>query len=183
MKKKLANFFTFLRIAVIFPIVLLFFINTKLSQFFALIVFVIGALSDFFDGYFARKYNSVSDFGKFIDPVADKLFVVGCLFSLSYFQYLSIFGIVFAIIISMREIFISEFRELYLNKNINIPVSSLSKKKTTFQMIGIGFLFSQNIIWNKFYMQLLGESLLFLAMILGITTSYQYFCKVNSSNE
>ena len=107
---------------------------------FALIVFVIASLTDLFDGKIARKYNLITNFGKFMDPLADKLLVCAALISLDYVfakgEYpFSVIYTVSVIIIISRELFISGFRILAADQNVVLAAGWWGKVKTVLQMV------------------------------------------------
>lgn len=117
-------------------IVVLLYINSAFTRSLALILFIVGCLSDFIDGYYARKYNLVSDFGKFIDPVADKILVISTLLMLVELRELSA---VVVIIVIMRELAVDGLRLVALSSKSKkvISASPLGKIKTTLQMLAI----------------------------------------------
>jgi len=130
-KHQIPNALTIFRIILI-PI----FIYCALNDFFilTLIVFVVAALTDTFDGLIARKFGYVSNFGKIVDPLADKLLVASALIIFSYW------GIVFwwlTAIILLREIFLTIYRELLKKKGIFLAANQYGKIKTTTQMVTI----------------------------------------------
>ncbi len=130
-KHQIPNALTVFRIILI-PI----FIYCALNDFFilTLIVFVVAALTDTFDGVIARKFGYVSNFGKIVDPLADKLLVASALIIFSYW------GIIFwwlTAIILLREIFMTIFRELLKKKGIFLAANKYGKIKTTTQMVTI----------------------------------------------
>ena len=107
----------------------------------ALIVFVIASLTDLFDGKIARKYNLITNFGKFMDPLADKLLVcaalisLDALFTVDKFYKGSVWFTVSVIIIISREIFISGFRILAADQNVVLAAGWWGKVKTVLQMV------------------------------------------------
>ena len=104
-----------------------------------LIIFVLACLTDFFDGYLARKKNFKSNFGKVLDPIADKLLIITvCVLIIIYFgKIIGLVVIAFYIII-IREIIVSLLRFNLVDENKSIDVSLLSKYKTFIQMLAIG---------------------------------------------
>lgn len=100
----------------------------------ALVIFLIASISDFFDGYLARKMNLVSNFGKFMDPTADKLLVYSALF---IFVQRGDMSSIFVTIIVSRDFMINTMRSIAVEKNIVVPAMWSGKIKTTVQMIGI----------------------------------------------
>lgn len=103
----------------------------------ALAVFIIASVTDFLDGYIARKYNMISNFGKFMDPLADKLLVCSALICLLALGRINVFLV---LIIIARDFIISGFRLVASDKGVVIAANMWGKVKTTMQMIMIGFM-------------------------------------------
>lgn len=105
-------------------------------------IFIIAALTDFLDGYIARKYNLVTNLGKLLDPMADKLLVVSALLLLVADKTIpSPYGVIIAILIIGRELLISTFRQIAASKNYVMAADKVGKLKTIFQDIAIpGFI-------------------------------------------
>jgi CDP-diacylglycerol--glycerol-3-phosphate 3-phosphatidyltransferase len=176
-KKNLANTMTFLRIVLIIPLLIATGMKTYEAPLMAFLFFTLGATTDYLDGFFARKYESVTRFGIFFDPVADKLFVVGSLCALMFFQYMSLIGAASSCIIILREIFISSLREFSSAYQLNLSVTRLAKWKTTVQLLGIGSLYGGKVSPYSLSIQYIGEGLLTLAAVLSVVSSYHYFKK------
>lgn len=100
----------------------------------ALTIFIVASLTDFFDGYLARKNNQITNFGKFMDPLADKLLVCSALICLSYMNKINIY---ITLLIIAREFIISGIRLIAAEKGFVIAASYWGKIKTVTQMIGI----------------------------------------------
>ena len=168
------NFLTLLRIGVI-PILIVCLLKT--SQTAHLIgagCFMIACLTDYLDGYLARVYLQTTRLGEFLDPFADKLLIVSTLFLLAGLNYLSLFSLIPALIIVCREMFISALREfLSSHKQLTLPVTSLAKWKTTFQMIALTILLVRHE--TPLWIGSIGEWLLWIAAGLAIWTGLQYF--------
>jgi cardiolipin synthase len=138
-------------------------------------IFIIAAITDWFDGFLARRWNEVSAFGAFLDPVADKLLVAGVLLLL---LQLDRTNFVIAFIIIGREITISALREwmAQIGASKSVAVSSIGKIKTAAQMVAIPMLLygqpigSLDILW-------LGQHLLEIAAILTIWSMLYYLQK------
>ena len=135
--KNLPNILTLSR--VIFLPLLLFMIlssNFQLNMY-SVVLFIAISFTDFLDGFIARNQGSTSDFGKMLDPIADKLLVVGVLTSLMITGTIEHLNIIPALLIISREIFISGLREFAANSKLEntIEVSNIGKIKTTLQMI------------------------------------------------
>lgn len=103
----------------------------------ALAVFIIASVTDFLDGYIARKYNMISNFGKFMDPLADKLLVCSALICLLALGRINVFLV---LVIIARDFIISGFRLVASDKGVVIAANMWGKVKTTMQMIMIGFM-------------------------------------------
>ncbi len=140
-KLNAANILTLIRIAAIPVVVICFFSPLPYARPIAGIVFGIAAITDLFDGYVARRYQQVSRFGEFLDPVADKLMVAIVLVLLVQ-QDPDWYVDIIAIIIIGREITISALREWMatIGERANVAVSWGGKIKTTLQMFGIAFM-------------------------------------------
>jgi len=167
----LPNILTLSRIATLPILIGLLFVPEIWAAWTALALYVLSALTDFLDGWIARKQNIVSEFGTFLDPISDKIFVVSLLFVLVGIGRLPEFWIIAPIIIVIRELLVSGLREFLGPKNVKLPVSKLAKWKTTFQMLALGFL-----IIGPFapYALITGQWLLALAAALTLITGWGY---------
>jgi CDP-diacylglycerol--glycerol-3-phosphate 3-phosphatidyltransferase/cardiolipin synthase len=144
-KLNLPNILTLFRIAAIPAVVICFYSPLPNARPIAAILFGIAAVTDFIDGWVARRYGQSSRFGEFLDPVADKLMVATVLVMLVQAQS-GWFEDVIAMIIIGREITISALREWMatIGERANVKVDITGKIKTTLQMFGIGFM-----VWEK----------------------------------
>ncbi|TFW14895.1 CDP-diacylglycerol--glycerol-3-phosphate 3-phosphatidyltransferase [Massilia arenosa] len=174
-------FLTWLRVALIPLVVGVYYLPTHWlpvadRNLAATAVFIVAALTDWFDGYLARKWNQTSAFGAFLDPVADKLMVAGALIVLTQLGRVS--GIVAFIIIG-REITISALREwmAQLGASKSVAVSSLGKIKTTAQMIAIPMLLFHDPLFVWIDTQLWGEYLIWIAAVLTVWSMFYYLQK------
>ena len=158
----------------IFVSVLLFF-NSNLAVIIALILFILGSLSDALDGAFARRRSSQSKFGAFLDPIADKFLVFLVLISLVYQRESTIIFVITILIIS-REIFIMSLREWMANSlnGKTLGVSSLGKTKTILQMSGISMLIATPIIPLSYYFEL-SIVVLIIGTLFGYFSAFKYF--------
>ena len=140
MKKHVPNILTTFRIVLV-PVFLwlIFFYQGENNITLATIVFIVASITDYFDGMLARKFNVISDFGKLMDPLADKLLVISSLLAMSF--YMDLISTYVTIVIIIREVVISYFREYYARKKIIIPANIWGKIKTFVQMISIGIIF------------------------------------------
>ncbi|WP_404402775.1 CDP-diacylglycerol--glycerol-3-phosphate 3-phosphatidyltransferase [Pelagibacterium halotolerans] len=174
---KLPNWLTYGRIAAI-PIIILFILGGHPAlRWFALILYIAAAVTDFFDGYLARKYGSVSPIGRMLDPIADKLLVGALLLVFCFDGTFGIWDLIPATIILLREIFVSGLREFMGNEKIVVPVSMLAKYKTTVQLVAIGMLIAEPLIYGT---REVSDILLWLAAALTAFTGWQYFQGVSS---
>lgn len=174
MLTKLPNLLTLFRIAAIPGIVALFFMASDLGQWLACGLFGVAAITDFFDGYLARAYGQQSSFGRFLDPVADKLLVASALLMSTGFGQISGLTILPAVVILCREILVSGLREFLAGLQIGVPVSTLAKWKTTIQMFAIGFLIVGDTGPAILPTQVIGELGLWVAAVLTLITGYDY---------
>jgi CDP-diacylglycerol--glycerol-3-phosphate 3-phosphatidyltransferase len=131
-----------LRIALIPLLIIVFQTQTMYYKELSTFIFFVAAVTDFFDGYLARKYEVVSSFGKLFDPAADKLLVTVSLILLAI-AYQEIWITLASLIIISREILMSSFREWIATSDLetSVSVSLIGKWKTTLQMLAIGSFF------------------------------------------
>lgn len=172
--KDLPNILTFSRILIIPPLLYLIFMSEAWASWTALGIYTYACVTDFVDGYLARKMKTTSPIGKFLDPIADKLLVSSVLLSLASLDRLDGFVFIAALAILMREIFVSGLREYLGPKNIQIHVSQLAKWKTTLQMLCLGFLIMAEHAPHWIPSLLIGEVLISIAAVLSIITAWDY---------
>jgi CDP-diacylglycerol--glycerol-3-phosphate 3-phosphatidyltransferase len=145
---------------------------------------LLAGLSDYFDGFYARKYDVVSNFGKIIDPIADKLLVIGVLLALASENMLDYnYSFIAALIIILREVLISGLRESMSSYNISLEVSLLAKWKTAIQLLACGsFLVwrSDILLYEIKLLGLISYTMLWFAAIITIITGIEYILKINS---
>lgn len=139
----------------------------------ATIVFIVAAVTDWFDGFLARRWNQTSAFGAFLDPVADKLMVAGALLVLVHLDRVDHF---IAFIIIGREIAISALREwmAQIGASRSVAVSSLGKIKTAAQMSAIPMLLFHDRLFGVIDTQLMGQAFLYIAAILTVWSMFYY---------
>ncbi len=135
-----ANILTLSRIAAIPLVVACFWLDRGWSQWLSMGLFVAAAITDYFDGYIARRYHQISRLGRFLDPIADKLLVAAALLMLVDLGPLSGIHVLAALIILAREILVSGLREFLAELRVGLPVSQLAKWKTAVQMVAIALL-------------------------------------------
>lgn len=184
----IANWLTLLRIILTF--VFMFFLSFPFqgvwvlwAKVLSLVIFIFAALSDFFDGLIAQKRNMVTDFGKLMDPIADKILVLAAFAAFVQMQLIDAW--MFVIIVS-REILITSLRLFALNKGKVLSAAKMGKHKTVSQMVAIfsilGFIvvkevmltyFTWNPSWEKFFRQGIYVFMLFtVALTLYSGVSY-----------
>jgi CDP-diacylglycerol--glycerol-3-phosphate 3-phosphatidyltransferase len=142
-----ANRLTILRIFLAFICVFCILENTFFSLILAVIFFLIAAASDYFDGKLARRYKLVSDLGKLLDPVADKILIIGVFLA---FLQIHIISAVMVGLIMLREFTITGFRLLVLNRKVVLEAKRFGKHKTVSQIVGIMVIFLMLIIEKEF---------------------------------
>lgn len=172
---------TWLRVALIPLVVGVFYLpDTWLTPFekgiASTAIFVIAAVTDWFDGFLARRWNETSAFGAFLDPVADKLMVAGALIEL---VHLNRVGTLIAFIIIGREIAISALREwmAQIGASKSVAVHSVGKIKTTAQMIAIPMLLYYDTIFGIVDTRFWGHILLIVASVLTLWSMFYYLRK------
>ena len=142
----------------------------------ALAVFIIAAVTDFFDGYYARIWNQQSAFGRMLDPIADKLLVSSCLLMLAADETIKGWSLWAAIVILCREILVSGLREYLADLKVSVPVTRLAKWKTTIQMVAIAVLLAAPALDKIIpYSTETGIILLWIAALITLYTGYGYF--------
>ena len=170
------NILTVSRIVII-PVVLAFiWWDGVWGNWLAFAAYTYACVTDFFDGYLARAWHQQSAFGRFLDPIADKLLVAGVLFMLVGVESVSGVHILPAAVILCREILVSGLREFLAEARVGLPVSLLAKWKTTIQMLALGFLIVGHVgpdfgfatTWE------IGMYGLWIAALITIVTGYDY---------
>ncbi len=142
MRWNLPNILTVLRLLAAPAVAIIFIlVHRPYADWIALTLFVVAALTDFLDGYLARRWKQESNFGRMLDPIADKAMVVIALTVLTALSQLAYWVVIPAVIIMFREIFVSGLREFLGDRASLLKVTKLAKWKTTFQMIAIATLF------------------------------------------
>lgn len=154
-KKYLPNELTILRIILTFIFIIFIFLPGIKARIFAFILFGLASLTDFYDGRLARKYNLVSDFGKLMDPIADKILVLGAFLAFVQMQLIPAWMVM---IIILRESFITGFRLVALRQHKVLAAEEAGKHKTVSQIVTIFvillFLIFKELmlggsLWNK----------------------------------
>tara|TARA_B100000886_G_C20358196_1_gene463991 strand:+ start:72 stop:611 length:540 start_codon:yes stop_codon:yes gene_type:complete len=172
MISNILNLITLSRILCAIAIYLFLFLDANYLA--ALVIFFIASLSDFFDGYIARKTNSESVLGEILDPIADKLLIVFVLIGLSVNLNSFLIGFISAVIIS-REIWVAALRDINSrnNQSEKTKVTFLAKIKTAIQMFAIlMYLFGLTI--NNMMVLFFADIILLIALLVTIQTGFQY---------
>ncbi|MDA9748590.1 CDP-diacylglycerol--glycerol-3-phosphate 3-phosphatidyltransferase [Pelagibacteraceae bacterium] len=170
----LSNILTLIRILVIPIIVICIYLKNPFFGWTAFILFCLASITDYFDGYIARIRNEVTNFGTFLDPIADKLLVASVILILTSKGVIANWETIPALIILLREITVSGLREYLAGIKISIPVSRIAKFKTLFQLCALALLIlseSLNEVWVIIF---LGKIFLWIAGLLTLYTAYDY---------
>ncbi len=166
----LPNKLTIFRVILIpFFVVLLLFDITAYDKWIALAIFIIASLTDFLDGHIARKYNLVTNFGKFMDPLADKLLVCSAMICLVELSRIPAWVV---IVIIAREFIISGFRLVASDNGVVIAASYWGKFKTVFQMVMICLM-----IADLPPLALVTQIVMWVALVLTVVSLVDYLIK------
>ena len=171
----LPNLLTLSRILAMPLVVATFYLAAPLGPWIGCAIFALAGFTDWLDGKLARAWQQQSEWGKFLDPIADKILVSATLLMLVATQRISPWAVLPALVILCREILVSGLREHLAGLRVKVPVTSLAKWKTAVQLVAIGVLLvgdsGPEIVHAKF----LGEGLLWIAAGFTLVTGYQYF--------
>ena len=169
------NLLTVFRILSIPIIILCLLPQTVFFNWVALIFYGLACITDFFDGFLARRFSVESTFGKFFDPVADKILVISVIFILVAISKIDGLLIYPSLIIIIREVLVSGLRDSAPNDLSNLNVTKLSKVKTLLQMFSLAFL----IIGEDFKLIkglfMIGQIGIWISSLITIYTGYTYF--------
>ena len=157
MTLNLPNILTILRLAAAPGVVVMFlYFARPWADWFALVLFIVAALTDFLDGYLARAWKQESKLGAMLDPIADKAMVIIALVVITGFSGMNPWILLPATLIIFREVFVSGLREFLGDTAGTLKVTNLAKWKTTAQMVAISMLFATGAFEHYFGMQSLG---------------------------
>ena len=177
MKMNLPNKLAILRMVLVIPFVIFLSLAleytdktgiTMTMRVFAAIVFVGAAITDYYDGKIARKYNLITNLGKLLDPLADKILVISALVTLAKFSQISLW---FVIIIIFRELLITGLRSIVAAEGVVIAAESLGKWKTATQMIAL------TLIILIPFSSTVNNILLLIPLILTVVSGVEYVLK------
>ena len=205
MTLNLPNFLTILRLAAAPGVAIMFlYFNRPWADWFALVLFVSAALTDFLDGYLARAWKQETKLGAMLDPIADKAMVIIALTVITGFSGMNPWMLLPATFIIFREVFVSGLREFLGDTAGTLKVTTLAKWKTTAQMVAIALLFAAGAFehylgmpldlararladglrgglwWTHLGMQIswwAGITVLWIAALLTVVTGWDYFQK------
>ena len=177
MKMNLPNKLAILRIILVIPFVIFLSLALEFSEIigisimlriFAAIIFVGAAITDYYDGKIARKYNMITNLGKLLDPLADKILVISALITFAKFNQISLW---FVIIIIFRELLITGLRSIVAAEGVIIAADKLGKWKTATQMVALML-----IILIPFSF-IVNNILLIIPLILTVVSGVEYVVK------
>lgn len=175
----IANKITIGRIIAIPLFIIVIYIDKSWSNTLACIIFAIASFSDMLDGYFARKYHLVSNFGKVMDPMADKILVAGAMIALVELDRLDGWIV---IVMLARDFIIGALRDLSSSKGIIIPAGIWGKLKTSVQMLAVGMLTFKSYFIGVDWLSV-GTYVMYVALILSIYSGYVYIKQYLFSNK
>ncbi|HLT76038.1 MAG TPA: CDP-diacylglycerol--glycerol-3-phosphate 3-phosphatidyltransferase [Ferrovibrio sp.] len=174
MLNSLPNILTVSRILAIPAICAAFYLPGAWSAWVPLVLFAAAGITDWFDGYLARRWGQMSDLGRFLDPVADKLLVAAVILMLIAFERIDRITCLAAVVIMCREVTVTGLREFLAELRVKVPVSRLAKWKTTVQLIALGILIVGDHGPDAIPIRLIGEIGLWVAAVLTIYTGWDY---------
>lgn len=175
----LPNILTLFRIVCIPLLVILLAFQWGITDVVALGIYVLACITDYLDGAIARRTNQLSELGRMMDPIADKLLVGALLLALAGLGHLKYFSLYAAIIILLREITVSGLREFLATYHDKIPSTKLAKWKTGLQMVALGFLVVGGRGVVKLHLEevpalIIGAGLLWLSVIPTLLSGWGY---------
>lgn len=176
MKKHLPNFLTLGRLVLVPPIIILLFFPGKFPSALAAVIFLIASLTDFFDGFIARRFHVESSFGRFLDPIADKVLVTSALIMLISVNRVEAWIVM---LIITREVAVSALRGITKSWETTLQPSPVGKIKTVIQFAAIVPLIIH--YKYKFFItidfHLIGTVLIYIALILTLWSGVDYFLR------
>jgi len=177
----LPNLLTLSRILAVPILVFLLWKPTPIDYAITFVLYCIVGITDYFDGYLARAQGQISRLGQFLDPIADKIMVAAVIVMLMASRkadgdapIIENFHIIPALVILLREIIVSGLREFLAPLNVSMPVSTLAKWKTTFQLVSLGALILSGAFPSQPWMHTVGLASLWAAAALTMVTGYDY---------
>lgn len=137
------------------------------------VLFLIASLTDFIDGYIARKYNLVTDFGKVMDAIADKVLVNGLLIILANVGFISV---IIPVVVIIRDIAVDSIKMVAGNKQGAVGASITGKIKTIFMMTGLTLLLFYNLPFELINLRI-ADFLILIATVLSVVSGIEYYVK------
>jgi cardiolipin synthase len=171
LQMNLPNILTLFRIALIPVVMAMFYVEGSWARWIACAIFLLAATTDLLDGWIARNWRLQSAFGRWLDPVADKLLVGATVVMLVGFHRAPLIP---AVVIILREVAVSGLREYMAEVRVGMPVTPLAKWKTTVQMVAIVFLILGPAGPDPVPTELIGVWGLWLAAALTLFTGWDY---------
>jgi cardiolipin synthase len=167
----LPNTLTLSRIVAIPLIVAAFYLPPVMASWTTFALFAYASATDYLDGMLARRWGQTTDFGRFLDPIADKLLVGAVLVMMIATGTISGAGVIACLLILLRELLVSGLREFLAGKQIQVPVSRVAKWKTGVQLVAIALLLLSGVAPQ---VATIGAVLLWAAAVLTMYTGYEY---------
>lgn len=165
------NILTIARLILLLPMITLFFMPFHWAAWTCLGLYAFGAITDFLDGWIARKFSMQSEFGAMMDPISDKIFVVTIMLMLVATGRIDGLMVLSVVVIIVREFTVSGLREYLGPKSVKMPVTPLAKWKTALQMLALGLLIIGPVnLWALW----LGNLALLGAAGLTVYTGWKY---------
>jgi len=176
----LPNLLTLSRILAVPILVFLLWRPAPIDYAITFVLYCLVCITDYFDGYLARAWGSISRLGQFLDPIADKIMVAAVLMMLissrksNPIPEIAGLHIIAALIILLREIIVSGLREYLAGLQVSVPVSALAKWKTTFQLVSLGALILGGALPQMPWVHQVGIIFLWAAAALTLMSGYNY---------
>lgn len=170
----LPNLLTLSRILAVPLLVGLLYVRGPAASWTACVIFAAACITDYLDGLIARRSGQVSPFGRFLDPIADKLLIAAVTLMLVASDRVAGLAVLPALVILCREILVSGLREYLAQIQVPMPVSKLAKWKTTIQMVALAILIVGDAGPAVLPVQFIGEAGLWAAAALTFVTGYDY---------
>ncbi len=167
-----ANVLTMIRILLVPVFILFFYLNIPNNMIYALAVFILASITDWLDGMIARRYEMITDFGRFMDPIADKLLVLAGVVMLMSFNRIHP---VIAIVLIGREFIMSGFRLVAATKGVVMGAGILGKIKTITQFVAVSILLVADLLPNP--ARLCGDIFLYISVVFSIWSCVDYIVK------
>jgi len=174
MSLNLPNMLTLSRILSLPLFVGAFYLEGAAAYWTSFAIFALAGITDFFDGYLARAWQQQSGFGRFLDPIADKLLIAVAIVMLVAFDRVAGLAVLPALVILCREILVSGLREFLAEIRISVPVSYLAKWKTAVQMVAIGLLLLGDVM-PSLPLGEIGAFGIWAAAVFTLITGFDYF--------